>query len=226
MYGSSLGFSELPNTELKGESSRTEGRKPVKWHSEVSFCQSCNLPLSKMEMCLVRNSAHVSQFWVALTRYFPENPLLRSPLARWVICLSPTSLAHCLFGMAVDQLLIVSYKPRNPWKREAMFNHNRVQRTTMHICSNSRPSKLKGVNTELSLQSRKAQIAPPFFPGGGLRYREIAKIVGISVKLPLKMVLTMPSILWIRWVPCCDRHSSISENLNSNCRTVMTEKTL
>lgn len=123
--GSSLVFSELLNTELKGERSRTEGRKPVKWHSEVSFCQSCSLPLSKLEMCLVHNSAHVSQFWVALTRYFPENPLLRSPLARWVICLSPTSLAHCLFGMAVAQLLIVSYKRPNPWKREAMFNHNR-----------------------------------------------------------------------------------------------------
>lgn len=79
--------------------------------------------------------------------------------------------------------------------RPCLIITDRVQRTAMHICSNSRPSKLKGVNTELSLQSRKAQTAPPFFPGGGLCYREIAKIIGISVQLLLKMVLTMPSIL-------------------------------
>lgn len=110
--------------------------------------------------------AHVGQFWVALTRHFPRTHFFipTSQMSSLLVSHLPSTLPFRHGYCSVADSLLQDPKPLEEGGR---VNHNRVQRTAMHICSNSRPSELKGVNTEQSLQSREAQIAPPFFPEEG-----------------------------------------------------------
>lgn len=91
--------------------------------------------------------------------YLPVSHLPSTLLFLWVCC--------CCFGIASPSC----YKTLNPWKREAIFNHNR------HVIKNSPCIHGKTVDYQSGSPCRtETQTAPSFFPGvcmGRLNYGEI-----------------------------------------------------